>query len=457
MPQIPRVLSDLVDSLLCKSREQRIQTAALVEEAITEIGRGGTPSDEYLRVQHPVQKALPEKSRWHFPGIGTAGALVAASVMLSWAIWGPGPALEKLSSGPAQQENPRDKEVVTGSPRDPADRGPITMTVGGSQSKFPSLQAALLKVQPGDTLAVQEKLPPDDTLLLNDPTRHSNLTIEWQTDVPFDYSGSTAAVITVDSVQGIRIKGAVIRALNAHLLSVRGDCAGLIVENCRLEQAPESHQAAVVFQNSSRGTEASPLQLNHCEIVFFEAGITCIGSANSAVEWIQLKDNIIRGLQPEWGIAMNFENSARHVDVQHNRFTSVRRGVSVIGIWDQIEVSNNTFFDVIECFGSDQRAKSQSVQIVGNLAIQCDTFATGISPADGGNSFAFNKSDLPAGEPRLAATVKTLAFVSTDAAHPEFMRPMADAQLKIPATPDYAGALLPQQTTPDTPDAAGNL
>ena len=61
------------------------------------------------------------------------------------------------------------------------------------------------------------------------------------------------------------------------------------------------------------------------------------------------------------------------------------------------------------------------------------------------------------GKPRLAATVKSLAFVSTDAAHPEFMRPMADAQLKIPATPDYAGALPPQQPTPDTPNAAGNL
>jgi hypothetical protein len=136
---------------------------------------------------------------------------------------------------------------------------------------------------------------------------------------------------------------------------------------------------------------------------------------------------------------------------------NVIRGVSVIGIRDQIEVSNNTFFDVIECFGSDQGAKSQSVKIVGNLAIQCDMFATGISPADGGNSFAFNKSDLPAVEPRLAATVKSLAFVSTDAAHPEFMRPMADAQLKIPATPDDAGALPPQQPTPDTPNAAGNL
>jgi hypothetical protein len=172
---------------------------------------------------------------------------------------------------------------------------------------------------------------------------------------------------------------------------------------------------------------------------------------------VQLKDNIIRGLQPEWGIAVNFENSVRHVDVQHNRITSVRRGISVTGTWDEIAVSNNTFFDVIECFGSDQGAKSQSVQIAGNLAIQCDAIATGISPADGGNSFAFNKSDLHAVAPQLAASVNTLSFVSTDAAHPEFMRPLADPQLKIPMTPDYAGALEPRTPTPDTPGAAGEL
>ncbi len=457
MPQIPQSLSDLVDSLLCKTRERRIQTAALVEEAITNIARGGTPSDEYLRVQQPVETTLPANPRRSLPGIGAAAALVAASAMLAWAIWGSEPALEKLSLDPAQQENPQDKEVVTGIPGEQADRGPITMTVGGPQSDFPSLQAALLKVRPGDTLAVVGKLPPDDTLVLNDPTRHSSLTIEWQSDVLCDYSGSAAAVITVDSVQGIRIKGAAIRALNAHLLSVRGDCTGLIVEDCRLEQAPESHQAAVVFWDTAKGSIAAPIQLHQCEIVFFEGGITCIGSANSAVEWIQLKENVIRGLQPEWGIAVNFENSVRHVDVQHNRFTSVRRGVSVVGTWDQIDVSNNTFFDVIECFGSDQRAKSQSVQIEGNLAIQCDMFATGISPDDGGNAFAFNKSDLLAVEPRQAATVKTLSFVSTEATNPEFMRPMADGQLKIPRTPDYAGALSPRNPTPDTSNAAENL
>ena len=320
------------------------------------------------------------------------------------------------------------------------------MTVGGSQSDFPSLQAALLKVQPGDTLAVQGKLPSDDTLLLNDPIRHSNLTIEWQTDAQFDYSGSAAAVITVDSVPGIRIHGAKIRAFNAHVLSVRGDCAGLTVANCRLEQAPESDPAVVVFWNTSHGTTASPIQLSHCEITFWELGIACIGSADSAVEWIQLHENVLRGLQPrDWGTGITFENSVRHMDVQHNRIISVRTGLSVIGALDQIQFSNNSFFDVIGCIGAVPGVKTSSVLVTSNLAVQCESFATGLSTANGGISFAFNKSDSVNAEQEYAAVVKGIKFVSTEASSPEFLLPLADDQLKIPAMPAYAGAIEPRK------------
>ena len=431
MPQIPQVLSDLVDSLLCKTRERRIQTAALVEEAITEIARGGTPSDEYLRVQHPVQKTVPPKSRWRRHAMGAAGALVAASAMLLWAIWGPGKS---------------DTPVAGGGSSEWTDRGPITMTVGGTQSEFPSLQVALRKVQPGDTLAVQGQLPLDDTLILDDPTRHSDLTIEWRTDAPFDYSGSAAAVITVDSVRGVRIKGAAIRALNAHLLSVKGDCAGLIVENCRLEQALDSHQAAVVFWNTSRGTAASPIQLSHCEIAFYELGIACIGSANAPVEWIHLKENVLRGLQlREFGTAITFENSVRHMHLQHNRITSVRAGLSVKGILDQIQLSNNSFFDVIGCIGALPGVKTNSVRVTGNLAVQCESFATGLATSDEGIVFAFNKADSVTAEQQHAANVKGIRFVSTETASPDFLLPWTDDQLMIPAMPDYAGAIEPRR------------
>lgn len=444
MPQIPQVLSDLVDSMLSKSREQRIQTAALVEESLTDIARGGTPSDEYLRVQHPVEKALPAKPRRHLPKIGAATALVAAAAMLAWVIWGQGNSQENHSPDLGREKLQPDTTAHADTPTALADREPTTMTVGGSQSEFSSLQAALRKVQPGDTLAVQGKLPPDDTLVLNNPTRHSSLTIEWQTDLQFDYSGSEAAVITVDSVQGVRIHGAKIQASNAHVLSVRGDCSGLHLENCRLEQAPESVPAVVVFWNTSRGTTASPIQLSHCEIVFWELGIACIGSVDSAVEWIQLKENVVRGLQSrERGTGMTFENSVRHIDVQHNRIASVYTGLSMMGTLDEIEFSNNSFFDVTGCIGAVPGVETSSVRITGNLGIQCESFAAGLSTAGGGTSFASNKSDSVNAEQEYAARVTGIKFVSTEAASPDFLLPSADDQLTIPETPGYAGALEP--------------
>ena len=446
MPQIPPALSNLVDSLLSKSREHRIQSAAIVEETITDIARGGTPSGEYLRVQQPVEKELPAPLRRSLPRIGAALALITASVMLTWAIWGQGYLRGNHSSESGQKKSLPDTTVPEVTPTEFADRGPITMTVGGTQSDFSSLQAALLKVQPGDTLAVQGKLPPDDILVLNDPTRHTNLTIEWQTDTQFDYSGSAAAVITVDSVQGVRIHGAKVRAFNAHVLSVRGDCSGLVLENCRLEQAPESDPAAVVFWTTSCGTTAFPIQLSHCEIVFWELGIACIGSVDSAVEWIQLKENVIRGLQPrEWGTAMTFENSVRHMEVQYNRIASVRTGLSMMGTVDQIQFSNNSFFDVNGCIGAVPGVKSSSVQVTGNLAVKCEAFATGLSTADGGISFSFNKADAVNTEQQYAADVKGIRFVSTEASSPDFLLPWTDDQLNISAIPAYAGALEPRK------------
>ena len=156
--RLPQAFSDLVDSLLSKLREQRIQTAELVEQAITDIARGGTPSDEYLRVQHAETETLPVETRSSLPGIGAAVALVAASAMLTCFIWGHRAAMEPPSTGPTQGDDPQGAIVITDDPTELTDREPITMSVGGSPSDFPSLRAALLKVQPGDTLAVQGKL-----------------------------------------------------------------------------------------------------------------------------------------------------------------------------------------------------------------------------------------------------------------------------------------------------------
>jgi hypothetical protein len=162
------------------------------------------------------------------------------------------------------------------------------------------------------------------------------------------------------------------------------------------------------------------------------------------VEQIQFQYNVIRGLQPEWGTALTMENSVHDVHVLHNRITSVRRGISGVGAWQRVMVSNNTFFDVRECIGSIEGAQPQSVRIVGNLAIQCETFATGISAAVGGTEFAFNKSDLPVEDLSVAATVETPVFVSTDVKNADFMRPESNALLNIPQAPHYAGALVPR-------------
>lgn len=440
-PRIPQELSDLIDSLLCKSREERLQSAALVEAAITDIARGRTPSDESVRALPPTVQQSAVPTHRNLSKTTAVSACVAAAALIGWAVWSSDGEPNQTSRMATQQtETSKTADQVTEVPS----REPTTLTVGGLDCDFPSLQAAMSQIREGDTLLVHGMLPSDDVLLLNNPTRHANLTVAWQSDTVYEYAGNAPAVITIDSVPGVRIQGAQIRAFNAHLLSVRGDCTGLVVEDCRLQQAPESHQSAIVFWETAKGSPGAPIQLNRCEIHFFELGIACVGASGSAVEQIHFKQNVIRGLQPEWGTALTMENSVHDVHVLHNRITSVRRGISGVGAWQRVVVSNNTFFNVMECIGSVEGAQPQSVQILGNLAIQCDTFATGISPAVGGTEFAFNKSDLPVEDLNLAATMETPVFVSTEVGHADFMRPASNQQLKIPQAPHYAGALEPR-------------
>lgn len=129
------------------------------------------------------------------------------------------------------------------------------------------MRDALDNVQNGDTLNIVGQLSSDDTVVLNDPNRHSNLTILWKTNELWEWFGAGGIVVSIDSVPGVRTDGARIRASKTHLLSIHGNCPGLIVENCRLEQVPKSQQA-VIFCNASSGREESPIQLRHCEIVF---------------------------------------------------------------------------------------------------------------------------------------------------------------------------------------------
>ncbi len=186
------------------------------------------------------------------------------------------------------------------------------------------------------------------------------------------------------------------------------------------------------------------MQIRNCEIVFFELGVACIGSADSSVDWLELSGNLIRGLQPKNGNALMFENSVSNLAVRHNRFTQVRTALNIVGRWSSVEVANNTFFRTNECIGPAAEPVSQSVRIAANLAVECETFVTRLTPVAGSVSFELNKSDSAGADGSSAESIGTITFRSTDFADSEFLRPLPNDQLKISSAPNYVGAIEPQ-------------
>jgi hypothetical protein len=245
-------------------------------------------------------------------------------------------------------------------------------------------------------------------------------------------------------VQGVTIRGARVLTSNSHVVSVSGDCSGLVLESCRLEQSPLSGQAAIVFWQTAHGTPSAPMQIRNCDITFFDLGIACIGSSGSSVDWLELSGNLLRGLQEENGNALMLENFVSNLTIRNNRLTHVRAGLNVVGRWKSVVIANNTFFRIVECLAPASEPDSQSIMISANLAVQCKTFATRLTPAEGSVSFDSNKSDSPEADSSSAAIVSGITFRSTDFADAEFLRPQFNEQLQIASAPHYAGAVEPQ-------------
>jgi len=467
MPQIPQGLSDLVDRMLSKSLDTRIQTAAEVENTLMEITRGGTPSDNYLPIQKRTAVAAngmsPPANR-RGPQVFMALGLTTALAAILWGFWPSSDAIQPSNTG-----NTADAAGdSSGTPRatmksDPVvvppfdisgklakiheapfvERDPKTFTVGAVDADFFSLATALLQVQAGDTLSVADELPANDTILLNNPERHANLTIDWADDVLLTNSGDAPA-ITIDSVSGVRIRDAHVFVQKTHAVSIRGNCPGVVLENCRIEQASGSRQAVVVFKENSQGTADAPIILKSCHITFFELGIACLGTTQSPIEWVRFEDNVIVGLQSEWGTAVVLEKAERHMSFLRNRITNVRVGISVPGVWQDVDMSNNTFFNVISCFHLGDASSATSVDFSGNLAVACDKFASGISAGQAELTFAFNKADSAAEPADIFESIDDLEFISTDASSPEFLTPWTNDQLMVATSPKYAGAIAPR-------------
>lgn len=461
MPQMPEALSDMVDQLLAKTREGRIQSAVQVEALLTDIARNSSASDGNLpampsgKLNDTVTKASPA-SHTHSPqsrklaGVAGVALLALTATILLFSQLNrqhdsPLTPLTKLNQNTAEADTVLPPASAAQTVSEPLiDRPPKRMTVGGANADFPSMTAALLLVQPGDVLEIVGGLPADDSVLLNNPSRHNRITLEWKNDSPFEFAGNAATAVTIDSMQGITIRGAHVLTKNSHVVSVRGDCSGLVLENCRLEQAPSSGQAAIVFWQTAHGTPSAPMQIRNCGITFFDLGIACIGSSDSSVDWLELNGNLLRGLQEENGNALMLENSVSNLTVRNNRFTHVRAALNVVGRWKSVVISNNTFFRIAECIAPASEPDSQSILISSNLAVQCKTFAQRLTPAEGSISFDGNKLDSPAADSSSATAVSGITFRSTDFEDAEFLWPHFNEQLKNSSAPHYAGAVEPR-------------
>lgn len=435
-PDIPAALSNLIDRLLCKDRGARIQTAAEAETAIAEIIRAEDSSTSpWSPLSH--EKTPRRTPWWAAVFVVLAGVFGWLSGIGSWfqsSDESPG----KIESGVAPTLIADDAALEFQAPVRRHGPGMESVTVGAG-GDFATLTSVAAYVQAGDTIVVSGPLPPNDMLALTDSERHRGVIVDWHPSCELVVDSVSAVII--ESVQDVCIRGMRATATNAHLISLSGDCSGLLLEQCRLRQTAGSRQALIGVWASGRPD--NPIVIRDCMIEYFDIACAVMGNDESASTDIRIEQNVFRGLQKKWGTCFVMDKHINHVHIIKNRIGPIGVGLSVTGRAMDLDLIQNTFFGVQECLSTNLLNGAEDFEVSCNLAVNCGFFAAN-DQVDGVHC-ELNYSDLKIGGADVLPQ-GNVEFESTRWDDENYLRPRSQLEITSKASgasPRWIGAVEP--------------
>jgi hypothetical protein len=361
--------------------------------------------------------------------------------------------------------------------------------------RFRTINEALAEVRPGKTIRVLDDAVYPESLLLNHPSAHNNITLEAARDATLEMSQSRGALIQIVGVSGVTVRNFRLRGQNTEMtafLYIRENGAGAVLE--RLDMAPGAGKGGfngVEVQQVRASPDANRPQvtIHDCVIRKAQIGINLMGVSGgyrdpTPIQGLQMCDN--RFLDCQWGVTL--KGSLRRVQVVGNRFHGCIRAAwqleNLLEDSDDILIANNTAFECNNMFRVwDDKIRTKGVRLANNLALggpYPDTlvFDSGGNPAvargygDGADyprhwTFSHNwrevkapltrgkKPDgwIPPGEKDVCK--ERIDGLNRDPKSHAFLRPAKDSPLaeegagkEDPLLPHYIGALPPEGVQP---------
>ena len=372
---------------------------------------------------------------------------------------------------------------------DPAADGVLAVAQDGT-GEFTSLKAALDAARPGATIRIIDAAEYEEPLLLRDPARHENVTIESTRRATLIAPQRGIAVNIID-VGGVMLKGFDVRLPGEPVIGINlvGDCRGCVVEDVQFGGGTGQPitKIGVNLEGLTVPPSAVPVTVRRCRFESLSTGVLVNGLQQETRTPIPCRGALIADNDFVGNVGgVHLYGAVRDAVVVGNRFIgATMNGIQFARLLadaagqqpGRLLVANNTFLD---CAGSlilwDDVVRGEDVAVRNNLVlspvgvdwmfIETDDPSVPKGPGDGKKvnerwSFSQNWREMtpPQGNslreqawiPRAEQDVlqEQIAVGSRDEADPAFLQPAADSPLATGGSgesaglPSYVGAVAP--------------
>jgi hypothetical protein len=303
-------------------------------------------------------------------------------------------------------------------------------------------------VAPGGRVVVQDDAEYDEAVVVRDATAFAGVQLIAERRAVLR-SSAPASIVRLQGVPGIEIRGFKIVASQAqHAIELTGPLAGAVVRDIQIERLSSSdaagaHVAAVYLHQGAAGSADLPIRLDGLAVHETVVGIV-IGDhepvdRDLAPHDIILENSRLVGTGEDNAALVVLLSGSRNVAIRNNIFALGLYGLSVKAVEARIpegwEFTHNTCYRLSSLAvwaGPVERSPTYSMS--DNLLLEVrhvgDQFIEAAARGVGSNRFRSNVWVTPPAEDRerlrpLASFVDSLPLVSTDARHPDFLKPDA--------------------------------
>lgn len=358
-PDVPSSLSQVIDKLLAKDREDRYGSAGEAADALSAV---------LTSLRRPeAAPAVPMRAgtrSLRFSGRRIAGAALPCVLLALLGFW--------WFASPDPSVTPTD---------DSSDIVHITKSVLENGRAF---EEALAAVPPGGRIIFAEAGEYPLNLVLDDAERWNGVTLSAsEENVLLRPLDPTKPIVDLVGVRGVSMEGLDFETNgDSHAIRMTR-CEGVKLRNLKIRQTATRNKAAIQIIDCNSGPDAEPLQIVDCEVETETDG-QCLWLQNETrpVWNVSIERNQFVGNERGTLVALVFLPGK--IEVRRNRFASAHVGLNMNSLpgetgthADQTAISDNVFESCNAWIGlwSTEPARTP-FSLVENVIRDCDTIET---------------------------------------------------------------------------------